>query len=291
MGRTQTGAPCCHCDPNAIEPARSGAADPCTGYARIMAPADNPSHTRARATQESGDDRSRATQSSEPESPADLPRSSLVAVLKRARGEFKRDNLTDLAASLTYYGVLSVAPALVVLVAAPRPARDAMRPPRSSARSRRSRRGPARSSCGPSSGRPRRTGPARVWARCSDCSCALWSASGYVAAFMRASNVIYDIPEGRPIWKTVPIRVGVTVLAVVRHDRQRRHRRGQRAGRGAGRGAHRRGRHGRPRVGIAKWPVLLVARARSSSPSSSGPAPTRSRAASSGSAPAASSPS
>jgi membrane protein len=44
---------------------------------------------------------------------------------------------------------------------------------------------------------------------------ALWSASGYVSAFMRASNVIYDIPEGRPIWKTIPIRVGVTVFAVV----------------------------------------------------------------------------
>jgi membrane protein len=44
---------------------------------------------------------------------------------------------------------------------------------------------------------------------------ALWSASGYVSAFMRASNVIYDIPEGRPLWKTVPIRVGVTLFAVV----------------------------------------------------------------------------
>ncbi|MGN2639856.1 YihY/virulence factor BrkB family protein [Nocardia takedensis] len=44
---------------------------------------------------------------------------------------------------------------------------------------------------------------------------ALWSASGYVAAFMRASNVVYGIGEGRPIWKTAPIRVGVTVVAVV----------------------------------------------------------------------------
>jgi len=44
---------------------------------------------------------------------------------------------------------------------------------------------------------------------------ALWSASGYIAAFMRASNAIYDVPEGRPIWKTVPIRVGVTVATGV----------------------------------------------------------------------------
>lgn len=43
----------------------------------------------------------------------------------------------------------------------------------------------------------------------------LWSASGYVAAFMRASNVVYGIGEGRPIWKTLPVSVGVTVASVV----------------------------------------------------------------------------
>jgi len=41
---------------------------------------------------------------------------------------------------------------------------------------------------------------------------AFWSASGYIAAFMRASNAVYDVPEGRPIWKTLPIRVGVTAV-------------------------------------------------------------------------------
>ena len=44
---------------------------------------------------------------------------------------------------------------------------------------------------------------------------ALWSASGYIAAFMRASNAIYEMGEGRPIWKTIPIRLGVTVIIVV----------------------------------------------------------------------------
>jgi membrane protein len=44
---------------------------------------------------------------------------------------------------------------------------------------------------------------------------ALWAASNYVAAFMRASNVIYDVPEGRPIWKTAPIRLGVTVVTMI----------------------------------------------------------------------------
>ena len=44
---------------------------------------------------------------------------------------------------------------------------------------------------------------------------ALWSASGYIAAFMRASNIIWDVQEGRPIWKTIPVRLGVTLVTVV----------------------------------------------------------------------------
>jgi YihY family inner membrane protein len=43
----------------------------------------------------------------------------------------------------------------------------------------------------------------------------LWSASSYVAAFMRASNAIYDVPEGRPAWKTMPIRLGITLTLIV----------------------------------------------------------------------------
>ncbi|MER7070857.1 YihY/virulence factor BrkB family protein [Terrabacter sp. NPDC000476] len=149
-----------------------------------------------------------------PDSPTDLPRESLVAVLKRARGEFKRDNLTDLAASLTYYGVLSLAPALVVLVSAlGLLGRDATAEvvdqvqavaPGSSADFVRTLVTQAQSN---------RTGAGL--GAVLGLLVALWSASGYVSAFMRASNVIYDIPEGRPIWKTIPIRIGVTVLAVV----------------------------------------------------------------------------
>jgi membrane protein len=44
---------------------------------------------------------------------------------------------------------------------------------------------------------------------------ALWSASGYIAAFMRASNVVYDVPEGRPFWKTTPIRIGLTIVITI----------------------------------------------------------------------------
>ncbi|HEY3260817.1 MAG TPA: YihY/virulence factor BrkB family protein, partial [Pseudonocardiaceae bacterium] len=44
---------------------------------------------------------------------------------------------------------------------------------------------------------------------------AVWSASGYVSAFTRASNAIYGIAEGRPIWKTAPVRLGVTVATLL----------------------------------------------------------------------------
>src|SRR5213076_708741 len=37
-------------------------------------------------------------------------------VLKRTISEFREDNLTDWAAALTYFGVLSIFPALLVLV-------------------------------------------------------------------------------------------------------------------------------------------------------------------------------
>ncbi len=44
---------------------------------------------------------------------------------------------------------------------------------------------------------------------------ALWSASGYVGAFMRASNVIYETPEGRPFWKLRPLQLAVTLVMIV----------------------------------------------------------------------------
>jgi membrane protein len=44
---------------------------------------------------------------------------------------------------------------------------------------------------------------------------AIWSASGYISAFMDASNAIYDIDEGRPIWKKLPLRIAITVLMLV----------------------------------------------------------------------------
>ena len=48
-----------------------------------------------------------------------------------------------------------------------------------------------------------------------DLATSIWSASGYIAAFMRASNAIYEVGEGRPIWKTIPVRLGITLAMLI----------------------------------------------------------------------------
>ncbi|MFG3615819.1 YihY/virulence factor BrkB family protein [Nocardia sp. NPDC047654] len=150
----------------------------------------------------------------EPGSPAELSKPSLLAVVKRAGKEFQRDNLTDLAAALTYYAVLSIVPGLIVLVSllgllGPNAAEELMNQaqqiaPGSSAEFVHTLITQAQSN-------KQGAGLGAIFGL----AIALWSASGYVAAFMRASNVVYGIGEGRPIWKTAPIRLGVTLIAVI----------------------------------------------------------------------------
>ena len=43
----------------------------------------------------------------------------------------------------------------------------------------------------------------------------IWSASGYVGGFSRALNTIYDVPEGRPVWKLRPALYLVTIVEIV----------------------------------------------------------------------------
>lgn len=148
------------------------------------------------------------------EVPPRLDRRSWWAALKRTGREFREDNLTDWAAALTYYGVLSIFPALIVLVSilgligssvtdpllknltsfTPGPARQIL----------------ASAFQGLSASR----GGAGVLFIAGLLG-ALWSASGYVGGFMRASNAIWDAPEGRPVWKTVPLRLGVTIVMLI----------------------------------------------------------------------------
>jgi membrane protein len=151
---------------------------------------------------------------SAPDEPTDLGRRGWWAALKRTVGEFKEDNLTDWAAALTYYGVLAIFPALIVLVSilglvgtsATQPLLDELSgfAP-----------GPAKEIVTNAIKNLEGTQGAAGVLFVVGLLGALWSASGYVAAFMRASNAIYDMPEGRPIWKTLPVRVGLTLVLLV----------------------------------------------------------------------------
>ncbi|WP_073266583.1 YihY/virulence factor BrkB family protein [Cryptosporangium aurantiacum] len=137
-----------------------------------------------------------------------------LAAIGRAVREFNDDGLTDWAAALTYYGVLSIFPGLILLAAALGLVGESVREPLLD----------NLEGIAPGPAQEILTGSVRDLTESSTIAGplailglagALWSASGYVGAFMRASNVIYDVPEGRPVWKTLPIRVVVTIVVGV----------------------------------------------------------------------------
>ena len=136
---------------------------------------------------------------------------SSIGALKQTAREFQHHGLTDWAAALTYYGILSIFPALLALISvlglighsatqplidnlhslAPGPATQIVT---DAIRNLQSGRGAA--------------GVLFV----VGIGLAIWSASGYVGAFMRASNAIHEVEEGRPMWKALPTRVITTVV-------------------------------------------------------------------------------
>jgi membrane protein len=146
--------------------------------------------------------------------PVRLPARAWWSAVWRTVKEFRDDELADRAAALTYYGVLSLFPALLVVVSllgvmgqrvtdrlldnvgdlAPGPARDILRD--------------AVTQLAHSGG----TGGVLAIVGLLT---ALWSASGYVGAFIRASNAVYDLPEGRPVWKVTPLRLALTVTLML----------------------------------------------------------------------------
>ena len=137
-------------------------------------------------------------------------------VLRRTVSEFSEDNLTDWAAALTYYGLLAMFPALIALVSIVGLFAD----PQATAQKITQ----IVTELGPSSGAQTFSGPIKSITSNQSAAgilfvvglaAALWSASGYVGAFMRASNVIYETPEGRPVWKLRPLQMAVTLLIVI----------------------------------------------------------------------------
>jgi membrane protein len=149
--------------------------------------------------------------------PAGADRSpTLFATLKRTVTEFQEDNLTDWAAALTYYGLLSLFPALIALVSIVGLFGD----PQSTT----STITDIVTSIGPQSAAETFADPIKTitsnrsgagLALILGLAVALWSASGYVGAFMRASNVIYETPEGRPFWKLRPLQILITLVMVL----------------------------------------------------------------------------
>src|SRR3954466_11123227 len=137
-----------------------------------------------------------------------------MQTLKRAFREFREDNLTDWAAALTYYGVLAIFPALLALVSVLGLVGDSATQPLIDNLEKVAP-GPAKDIFTSAIQNIQKSRGAAGILFIVGLGGALWSASGYVAAFMRASNAIYDVGEGRPIWKTLPVRVGVTIVTVL----------------------------------------------------------------------------
>jgi membrane protein len=151
-----------------------------------------------------------------PDTPTDLSKRSWLGTLKRTVKEFSHDNGTDWAAALTYYAVLSLFPAIIALISIlglvvdpatiTRVITDVV------------------SSLGPKSATDTFKGPIEqissnrsgaLLGLIFGIALALWTASGYVGAFMRASNVIYEREEGRPFYVLRPLQLAVTLVLVL----------------------------------------------------------------------------
>src|SRR3954464_15739448 len=168
----------------------------------------------ARAATDEKRSSSRRFDRDDTDQPTDLPKKSWPAILKRTFKQFGEDQLTTWAAALTYFGILSLFPMMLALVSvlgvigpsatqplldnlssvAPGPAKDILTNVLMSLQSNK--------------------GGSTV-ALIIGIVAAIWSASGYISAFMDASNNVWDVPEGRPIWKKLPVRLGVTVILLV----------------------------------------------------------------------------
>ncbi|MGW0180925.1 YihY/virulence factor BrkB family protein [Nocardia sp. NPDC003345] len=139
---------------------------------------------------------------------------SWPGVLRRSVVGCYKDNLFDWAAALTYYSAISLFPGLLVAtallgLAGPSAAQSLIDTIQQF--------GPNDGSelmvnaIGELQGNRAVAGPLAL----AGVAAALWSASGYIGAFVRASNVVYRTTEGRPIWKTVPMQIGLTAALVV----------------------------------------------------------------------------
>src|SRR4051794_3564507 len=147
--------------------------------------------------------------------PTDLDKGSWLYVVRKTLREFSADQCTDLAAALTYYSVLALFPAAIALtsllglVGQGTQAVDQVLKILGDVGA-----SGVVSSVGPTL-RKLAGSQAAGWALVLGILGALWSASGYVGAFGRALNRIYEQGEGRPIWKLRPAMLLLTAVLVV----------------------------------------------------------------------------
>jgi membrane protein len=151
----------------------------------------------------------------DPDSPTDLTGRSKKFVLKNTLSEFSDDQCTDLAAALTYYAVLALFPAAIALtsilglVGQGTAAVDEVLRILDQIGA-----GGVVESIGPTL-RELSSSQGAGFAFVVGLAGALWSASGYVGAFGRAMNRIYEKGEGRPVWKLRPAMLLLTAVLVV----------------------------------------------------------------------------
>jgi membrane protein len=148
-----------------------------------------------------------------PDRPTQLSRSMWFGVLKRTIKQVSDDKLTTWAAALTYYAVLSIFPGLLVLI-------SVLRLTGTSTTQKvidnltGTTPGPARSILTAAIDNLQRGAASTAGVLAvAGVAGALWAASGYINAFMQAANSIYDVPEGRPFYKKIPLRIGITIVA------------------------------------------------------------------------------
>ena len=150
-----------------------------------------------------------------PDSPTDLTKPSRRYVVRKTLREFSKDQCTDLAAALTYYSVLALFPALIALLSlvgvvgqGPKTVQKMLQILRDVGA------GGVAHTLDPVLTQLSRTPHAGI-GLVVGLVLALWSASGYVGAFGRGMNRVYEVPEGRPVWKLRPTMLLVTLVTVV----------------------------------------------------------------------------
>ena len=171
-------------------------------------------HRDERQTLQAKNDPRGAPEGRGPDSPSDLGGSSKKDTLKRTFKEFSADNLTDWAAALTYYGVLAMFPAIIALVSILGLVGDSATQPLLDNLGKVAP-GPVKDILTSAIENLSKSQGAAGIAFVVGLVLALNSASSYVGAFTRASNSIYEVEEGRPVWKLKPQQIGITLVLIL----------------------------------------------------------------------------